>query len=406
MVMRDRGEDAGPIADPTGTKRPGIGTSDGLQTIANDVLRLQRLAGNQAVTSLLRERGGDRQCPPTLQDRGQVMAVLPAAFAPADSAPPAPPAPSVQRVRGIPLDTEVVVTNPTAPTWYGVVKRAVGDFYEVKPHGDGSAVTVPQAQVTVKPAAPPEGATPDAYFASLPLLDVKGEAATFAGASMTARRLVDAAYGLSGENRETALHTIAMFSYLSRQADAIGARIDKDLSELAEPHQKDSYLKDAAARMSPKLLDRGLWTGEEERGEIIFGGSLVTFFKGGAQLLLQKAQEADARGRSLVGLLDVYAWNLEAKSYGRRKESLNDKMTTKYIEATTETAPPVNAPVSYDSLLEVSDLYALLVEPKDLHANEDYYVKVSATQEKPYIVTVASNDTVARTVTFSSVEAT
>jgi Domain of unknown function (DUF4157) len=161
--------------------------------------------------------------------------------------------------------------------------------------------------------------TPD--VSAFPAMNIGSELTSFRGEGPLQSAIVDAQQQMASDKAVAGL-TIAMFHYMDAKAAALAALIHGAFDRIPF-EQRDAYLQTLSAKMSPKLGDRGLWVGDDDRGMICVGArDAATFFKEGKALLLQKGGEVHTQQKSLGDLLANHSSNMDAKSYGRRAESM------------------------------------------------------------------------------------
>jgi hypothetical protein len=320
-----------------------------------------------------------------------------------------PSAPLVQRQRGIPTGTHVVV-NDGGPLWYGQISTVddAADTYDVRVGGtEDRIVRVPQVQVDyheMVEAAVPVRVGMERWVNTLPPISLAGDMVAFAQHGQLAQSIVTA-QGQMAQEQAVAQHTIAMFEYMDRHATAIGQRILADFVTITVDRSmpRKAYLESLSSCLSRKIL-RGLWIGDDDKGLIqVDALDPITYFRRGKALLLAKAGQALAANKTLVSLLENLSHNLDAKSYGRRQESTGLIAIGALGAGGVNLAPPQpNVPVPHNKagyVYYLSD-YMTQVAANALVANNSYvlYINNSVTCS----VTVLVNNPNA--VTFSQVE--
>lgn len=205
-----------------------------------------------------------------------------------------------------------------------------------------------QPQGNQQPQQPPahHAVVPD--VSALPVMNVGVEVASFSGESALGAAIVAAQQQMPAEQGVAAL-TIAMFHYMHAKAGTLAAVIAHDLGQIPvdEIAQRDQYLRDLSGAMSPKIGGKGLWVGPE-RADIYLGlTDPADFFREGKGFLLQKAGQVQAQGRALVDLMTNHSTNMDAKSYGRRAESMQlIDVASLPIHGAAAAAPVANTPVA------------------------------------------------------------
>lgn len=257
-----------------------------------------------------------------------------------------------QLVKGL-VPTTYVQVNDGGPVWYGQIVRVIDEnTYEIRVGGSDRTMEVPQNQVNYHPTvAIMNRPLPDParYVDPLPVININGELGTFAGEGGLQQNIVTA-QGQMTSDQDTGAHTIAMFNYMARYAQSLGENINKDFGR-SPKGDRDEYLQKFANNMSPKLGDRGVWSGPDRAG--VVSGSLMAaeWFAEGKRRLLEKAGQAQANGRSLTNLLEIDSHNNDAKSYGRRTESWYDNaLLLQHINPPPAVqGPPLNTPIPYNT---------------------------------------------------------
>jgi hypothetical protein len=325
---------------------------------------------------------------------------------PTITAPPPTGAP-IQRKAGIPVQTDVVV-NDGGPVWYGMI-LAVHDeagTYEIRVGGSERTVTVPQGQVDYHPvveAVASERVAMERFVATLPALDLAGDVKAFGASGDPAPEIV-AAQARMKEDADVAAHTIAMFAYMDRHAEAIGNVIKKDFQTISanQAKQRNAYLMSLSSCLDKKI-GRGLWIGDDDRGMVAVDAlDATTYFRQGKLALLAKARAAKSASKPLESLLESHSRNLEAKSYGRRVESMEHLDVSQLAVLGVETAKPVTGKAyPYDQAgYEYFDDSYTEVPPALLKPGEEYTLRIN--KEASYAVTIEKNTN--GTVSFSKVE--
>lgn len=314
--------------------------------------------------------------------------------------------PLIQRQAGIPKDTHVQV-NDGSSIWYGQITNIDddNDTYTVRVGGTTDReVVVPQTQVDyhdVVEAMSPQQVAMQRWVATLPVIDIPGDMGALGGDVLGAQ--IVTAQGQMTQDQDTAAHTIAMFEYMDRNANGIGNRILTDFAEIPidQVSKRNKYLQALSSAMHRKI-GRTLWMGDEDRGMIALGLTNPTIYFGkGKRLLLSKAQDALNADKTLVALLENHSHNLEAKSYGRRQES----MCVLAIDALPGRAadpPQVGVPVPHDQAgyAYVADDYITPVAANALQPDTDYILTIN--NGVRFLVTVQANQ--ADSVIFSAVK--
>lgn len=245
---------------------------------------------------------------------------------------------------------------------------------------------------------PPEIRAMRNYVNTLPVINKPGDMAALQGANAA---LIIAAQGQMQNNADTAEHTIAMFQYMSRHAAGLDARITQDFLTLPD-NAKDHYLQELSTSMHAKI-ERGLWIGGEDRGDIILGvTTAANYFDLGRTNLINQSAAALAGNHSLVDMLEDLSNNLDAKSYGRRQESMGLLNVGNLPVVGGGAAPPVaNVPVPHNQAGYVYYAmdYITVVAANALVAGTDYVLRINGAPGIDVTVGVQGvND-----VTFSSV---
>jgi hypothetical protein len=165
-----------------------------------------------------------------------------------------------------------------------------------------------------------ERARQDLAGAGLAPMSVATEAGKFAKRSAAADEVVKAQKVMTADAAD-ALLTIAMFEYMATHAGALATVIQHAMRDLPDILEQEEYLQSLSNEMV-HYIQKTVWIGPER--EQIQNGSfnLQGFFQSGSVALLQKASEAKAANKPMVGLLNDIGTNLDAKSYGRRAESV------------------------------------------------------------------------------------
>lgn len=244
--------------------------------------------------------------------------------------------------------------------------------------------------------------------AALPTMNIDGNVAGLTGANSDAIRAAAADMSnfpvsdVAGRQPE-AKRTIAMFQYMATHAESLSQIINHYLGTLGfeEFDKKNEYLVKVSSTMMKNLTGKALWIGPE-RLDIILGNlDATTYFKTGHTLLLQKAAQAIAADKSLVSLLSNHSTNIDAKSYGRRQESMGNiaigsLRTPVQLDAVEQEAvrkaiinfPDENTLVSHD---RGDTSYLSMgwddVEPSDLVKDETYRILLSDGRMKKCVVT-------------------
>ncbi|MEO1053980.1 MAG: hypothetical protein AAFX87_25305 [Bacteroidota bacterium] len=183
--------------------------------------------------------------------------------------------------------------------------------------------------------------------------------------------LQDTANNLT-ELAETAEYTARLFQYMHQNAQQLGNRITNDFQAVTDSTHRDQYLQEMADLISAYVTNRGLWTGQEQRAEIIYNlNRPEDFFRQGYNTLGQTAQQAVENNVSLQNLLANLSYNLEAKSYGRRVESLEKLRNETFVQEQTS---------SQSSNNQNNDATNKVVSKRDLIEN---YKDGSTRKEKP-----------------------
>ncbi len=245
---------------------------------------------------------------------------------------------------------------------------------------------------------PPEIRAIRNYVNTLPVINKPGDMAALQGANAA---LIIAAQGQMQNNADTAEHTIAMFQYMSQHAAGLDAQITQDFLTLPFA-QKDRYLQEMSTSMEAKI-ERGLWIGQADRGAIILGmTTAANYFDLGRTNLINQSALTLAGNHSLVDMLEDLSHNLDAKSYGRRQESMGLLNVGNLPVVGGGVAPPVaNVPVPHNQAGYVYYAmdYITIVAANALVAGTDYVLRINGAPGIDVTVGVQGvND-----VTFSSV---
>ena len=138
----------------------------------------------------------------------------------------------------------------------------------------------------------------------------------YAQEGQTQAAVVNAA---TGNGHATTRESIAMFHYLDANAVTIENAVNACFAAL-DDELKNDMLQEVASVIATKT-GKGLFSGEQDRGYIILGVTRMRdFLREGKRLLTDKAQLVP--NGSLGDFLARWSNNLEAKSYNRRVESL------------------------------------------------------------------------------------
>jgi len=235
---------------------------------------------------------------------------------------------------------------------------------------------------------------------AIPAMDIAGEIAAFGSGGALNAAIVNAQKEMVAE-QGVAGHTIAMFQYMATKAGALAQIIDGAFQRIPE-EQRDPYLKALSGEMSAKLGDRGLWVGGDDRGMICVGAlDAGEFFRKGKALLLEKGGAAQAQQRSLKDLLVEHSRNMDAKSYGRRVESMElIDVGALPVRGTGSAKPTAGAPIACnDPRCKYFDEDYAEVAGAELEAGKEYSLYFNGSENLE--VTVQSND--GTHVVFSSV---
>lgn len=223
---------------------------------------------------------------------------------------------------------------------------------------------------------PPEIRAMRNYVNTLPVINKPGDMAALQGANAA---LIIAAQGQMLNNADTAEHTIAMFQYMSQHAAGLDAQITQDFLTLPD-NAKDNYLQELSTSMHAKI-ERGLWIGGEDRGDIILGvTTAANYFDLGRTNLINQSALALAGNHSLVDMLEDLSNNLEAKSYGRRQESMGLLNVGNLPVVGGGAAPPVaNVPVPHNQAGYVYYAmdYITIVAANNLVVGTDYVLRIN-----------------------------
>lgn len=223
---------------------------------------------------------------------------------------------------------------------------------------------------------PPEIRAMRNYVNTLPVINKPGDMAALQGANAA---LIIAAQGQMQNNADTAEHTIAMFQYMSQHAAGLDARITQDFLTLPD-NAKDNYLQELSTSMHAKI-ERGLWIGGEDRGDIILGvNTAANYFDLGRTNLINQSALALAGNHSLVDMLEDLSNNLDAKSYGRRQESMGLLNVGNLPVVGGGAAPPVaNVPVPHNQAGYVYYAmdYMTIVAANNLLVGTDYVLRIN-----------------------------
>ncbi|NEO41063.1 MAG: DUF4157 domain-containing protein [Moorea sp. SIOASIH] len=240
---------------------------------------------------------------------------------------------------------------------------------------------------------------------NLPHIKPIDEMDDFRSVSNVANQLVDAVNTIKDKSlSKTAAHTITMFQYMYENAASIGQRIGNDFTTLTDAAERNNYLIGLASVLnSEDKINRGLWIGSDDR-EMIAVDVLkpVTYFQKGRNDLITKAQETLDAGRTLEALLEDHSYNMDAKSYGRRVEAL-EEIDVNELKLTVEEVnlPQVGQVYPHDQpgYVYYDDGYNA-VQSQDLVQNQEYVLYIHNT--KVFTVNVETNTGAG--VKFSSVE--
>lgn len=235
---------------------------------------------------------------------------------------------------------------------------------------------------------------------AIPAMDMAGEIAAFGSGGPLNAAIVNAQKEMVAE-KSVAGHTIAMFQYMASKAGALAQIIDGAFQRIPE-EQRDPYLKALSGEMSAKLGDRGLWVGGDDRGMICVGAlDAGEYFQKGKALLLEKGGQAQAQQRTLKDLLVEHSRNMDAKSYGRRVESMElIDVGALPVHGAASARPQKDTPLACnDARCKYFDDSYMEVAGTELEVDETYSLYFNSSENLS--VTVKSND--GTHVVFSSV---
>lgn len=270
-----------------------------------------------------------------------------------------------------------------------------------QPQSVGSTPLVPQSGTQIGTSSPspkrPNGKE-DTEKLGLPKLATGTGVQSFgagAGAPLVA------ALANVAQDKSTAEDTIAIFEYMSAHAATLSGAIARAFQTITAEQfeERNDYLMEMSAGIEP-LLTKGLWHGND-RVDICLGGAAAAadYFRLGKTMLLQKAGTAHAQNKNLAALLEDQAYNMDAKTYGRRVETLK-LLKIDTLPTVGGGGPQVNHAYPHgDGRLKYNTEAFVEVQPGALQVGTTYIVLFEGT---PYTVTLAQNQN--QTVTFATVD--